>query len=206
MPLTKNTGARLVLSLLTIVLLYSCQKETTITGVPPVAHFTYTSVAAVPATVQFTNLSTSPAGTTSIFKWDFGDGTQLLSTDATHTYTQLGAYIVTLIQIPSSGTADSVRTTLVLSPDPGPAGVSNRVNGIQTADFNFVITSRAYTATFINTSTNAASYLWKFGDGATTTTDSSTVIHLYNTSGTYHVNLAATNSSGTDTSGAIISF
>lgn len=50
--------------------------------------------------------------------------------------------------------------------------------------------------TFINTSRNAVSYLWNFGDGATSAQFNPT--HTYNLDGTYLLKLRATGSAGVD--------
>jgi PKD repeat protein len=200
------SATTLFLVLGAVIALYSCNKGNGTDGEPPVAGFSYTSASTVPVTVQFVNTSTATAGGPSSFKWDFGDGTIAQTIDATHVYTQSGVYIIKLVQTPSTGAADSVAQVLSLSNIPGPAGISNRMHGIQGVSFISSISSRAYTVTFINSSANANNYLWKFGDGVTTTTDSATVVHTYMASGTYHVNLSASSSNSTDTSGATIIF
>lgn len=186
--------------------LFGCGKKDSNPDIPTQAKFAYVSLSSVPVTVAFVNTSTDPAGVTSAYRWDFGDGSSAQTQDATHTYTSPGVYIVRLFQTPSAGAADSVSMSLNLSSAPGPSGESNRLHGIQTASFTFSIISRAYSATFSNTSVNAGSYIWKFGDGTTSTTDSSIFTHKYMAAGTYHVHLTASGSNGTDTSGAIITF
>lgn len=49
---------------------------------------------------------------------------------------------------------------------------------------------------FLNTSTNATSYFWDFGDGTTSTSSNPT--HTYNFDGTYLLKLRVTGASGTD--------
>jgi PKD repeat protein len=51
--------------------------------------------------------------------------------------------------------------------------------------------------TFTNTSTNADSYLWDFGDGNTSTLSAPT--HIFNGAGVYQVKLVAYNQHGSDT-------
>ena len=197
----KTTYLFLTLSL--ALFLYNCQR-TDSPNDNPVAGFSYTSMGSFPVTVQFVNTSTTPGGS-STFKWNFGDGTPMTTTtDAIHVYTQPGTYQVTLIQTPPAGAADTAMRYLILGFPQGPGGSSVRLNGLSTADFNFTITSRTHVAAFLNTSSDASSYLWNFGDGTTSTTESP--VHTHNAAGTYHVNLSATNSSGTDTCGTTIIF
>lgn len=59
------------------------------------------------------------------------------------------------------------------------------------ATANFTVSQTGLTATFTNTSTNASSYLWDFGDGMTSTF--ANPIHTYASAGTYQVTLSATN-------------
>ena len=65
---------------------------------------------------------------------------------------------------------------------------------------SFVVSSETYLAgdgvIFTNTSTNASSYLWEFGDGTSSTQESP--IHIYTESGTYTVTLTAINADGSD--------
>lgn len=93
--------------------------------------------------------------------------------------------------------------TFSLSHNTGVAGVPRFGNGdFLIAKFNTCITPVAnfsktqnlLTATFTNTSVNAASIQWNFGDGATAT--GNTVSHTYGTSGYYTVCLIATSECG----------
>ena len=56
---------------------------------------------------------------------------------------------------------------------------------------NFSITLEGLTATFNNTSVNALSYFWDFGDGTTST--EANPVHTYATTGAYSVQLSAAN-------------
>ena len=58
----------------------------------------------------------------------------------------------------------------------------------------FTATSSGLTATFIDNSSSASSYLWDFGDGATST--ASNPSHIYASAGTYTICLTVTNACG----------
>ncbi len=135
---------------------------------------------------QFTNTSVAPAGkpfTGQSFVWDFGDGTfDTTIQPQSHTYAAQGTYIVKLSLIDSNycNAPDEVVDTI-------------RIAANVKAQFTTPPAGCApYTATFNNTSLAGQSFLWNFGDGATSTDDSPT--HLYNTPGTYNVSLKATDS------------
>src|SRR5690606_3494060 len=63
---------------------------------------------------------------------------------------------------------------------------------------NFSVTVEDSTAKFFNSSLNAASYLWDFGDGNGSTTPDTSHTHTYTNSGAYTVTLTVTNICGTD--------
>jgi hypothetical protein len=69
------------------------------------------------------------------------------------------------------------------------------VYDIPVADFTYVVNE--FVVSFINTSDNATSYLWNFGDGITSTQKHP--IHTYATSGSYTVTLTAYNDICEDT-------
>ncbi len=153
------------------------------------ANLGFTSAKLPPCTslaFQFTNTSTAPANkpfTNSSFVWDFGDGTfDTTIQPQPHTYAAQGTYIVKLSLIDSNycNAPDELVDTI-------------RIAANVKAQFTTPPAGCApYTATFNNTSLAGQTFLWNFGDGATSTDDSPT--HLYNTPGTYNVSLKATDS------------
>lgn len=70
------------------------------------------------------------------------------------------------------------------------------------ANANFTFTQNLLTATFTNTSTNASTYLWDFGDGMTST--ETNPVHTYASPGTYTVTLSATNECRTNNKTATV--
>lgn len=71
---------------------------------------------------------------------------------------------------------------------------SFQLTPIQNVTASFSSSVSSLTVTFTNTSVNATSYLWNFGDGNTSTLANPT--HTYANSGTYTVVLTATNACG----------
>ncbi len=139
-----------------------------------------TIYACAPFTV---NLSDSSAGAVS-WAWDFGDGTTSGQQNPTHTYTQPGVYTVSL-QTTASGTG--------CDQDIPNYGVFVISGGI--ADFTFTVTKcPPYVANFFDSSFNAVSWFWEFGDGKTSTLQNPT--HTYANPGSYSVSLTITTADG----------
>lgn len=111
------------------------------------------------------------------YSWSNGPITALDSIAPTAT-TQ---YTVTVGDGCGSSVTDTVNVTVNMPPT---AGASQSVNN--------------YVATFTNTSTNASSYSWDFGDGSPLDSQANPS-HTYGASGNYTVTMIATNSCGSDT-------
>jgi PKD repeat protein len=139
---------------------------------PLVANF---SAVATDLTATFTNTS---ANATS-YAWDFGDGAGTSTEEnPTHTYAAGGIYTVKLV---ASNATESVETTRQITViDPAAAPVASF-----TSEANFL------EVTFTNTSANATSYTWDFGDSLGTSTDENP-IYTYTNAGTYTVKVVAT--------------
>lgn len=132
--------------------------------------------------VSFVDESTS-----NVISWDwsFPGGTPNVSSQENPqiVYNSPGTYPVTLIVASTAGN-DTITTTdyITVGPDPV-AGFTDLISGND--------------ITFTNTSSDATSYSWDFGDGGSSTeTDP---IHTYASDGAYTVELIATNACGSDT-------
>ncbi len=135
-----------------------------------------------PLTVQFSDQSDNNV---TAWQWTFAGGDPASSTEQNPvvTYADPGVYDVQL-EVSNSQYSDLlVKTGYITVEDVPEAG--------------FTVLSDDLTATFTNTSQNADSWLWNFGDDETST--ESDPVHTYQFAGAYLVTLVATNECGSDT-------
>ncbi len=88
-------------------------------GTPPMASFTHNGPVEVGETAVFTNSST---GGNLSYLWDFGDGQSSTQMNPTHSYNQVGRYMVTLTATNSAGSDQFTTTIEVVEPSDPPAG------------------------------------------------------------------------------------
>ncbi len=138
-------------------------------------------------TTTFTDLST---GSPTSWDWDFGDGTTLSGVkNPTHTYSSGGPYTVTLTVGGPYGAGVKVKSNYITV-----------YYTVPVANFTASTTSgpSLLDVSFTNSSTGIIdTWLWDFGDGATSTDQNPT--HQYSTPGVYTVKLTATGPGGTNT-------
>ncbi len=157
--------------------------QTVTIATPPTAGFSATPTADCgPLTVQFTSVSS--ANSTDFF-WEFPGGTPTTSTaqNPVVVYNTPGTYSVTLTVSNAQGSNSATQT--------------NYITVFEDAAASFTSTTNGASVQFTNTSSNATTYLWDFGDGNSSTTENPT--HTYTTDGTYTVTLTASNSCGAST-------
>lgn len=127
--------------------------------------------------------NTSKAGGSTTYNWQFGDGKTFNGqTPPPHEYDDTGTYTITLILN-----------------DPAACNPNDTVS--KTVSFNTLYVEAGFEgppivceksgAQFNNRSENALSFLWKFGDGRTST--ESNPQHAYDTAGTYIITMYAYN-------------
>jgi PKD repeat protein len=191
----KNTVPHLFLAIIATLMLTTCSLDKiddlkSGNGCPnaPVANFTPDKAnCAAPCTVTFTNAST---GATT-YAWDFGAGGGT-STDAapSHTFTTAGTYSVRLIATGAGGCKDTTnRDIIIVTPGAMPVAAFTITNNACFAACQMV---------FTNTSVDATSFSWDFGDGTPVVTQTNPT-HTFELPGDYNVKLTATNSGGSDT-------
>lgn len=132
----------------------------------------------------FTNTSTSGAWGASRYKWNFGDGFTSTIAAPSHVYALPGYYTVTLFDTSAPGCfASFARSSYIHAYTPANIAFS-------TPDVFFC--KPPGTSHFTNTSTGfpGLTYLWRFGDGGTSSAASP--VHTYTTAGSYPVTLIIT--------------
>ncbi|KAF5050001.1 PKD domain protein [anaerobic digester metagenome] len=164
-------------------------------GDAPVANFTAIPTSGdSPLNVTFTDAST---GSPTSWAWDFENDGTIDSTErnATFTYTTASTYTVNLTVANEAGSNTTVKTDYITVSSGGSGGdapVANFTANVTSGDAPLAV---AFTDLSTNTPT---SWAWDFeNDGITDSTEQNPV-HIYNTVGTYTVNLTVTNDAGSD--------
>lgn len=155
---------------------------------PPQANFSFNASGdCAPATVQFTNQSSSNATS---FLWSFPGGNPSSSnqTNPVVTYSTAGTYHVTLIAFSPAG-ADTLSWPAFIDFGMAP-------------DAHFLISTDGLQVEFTNSTSGASDYFWDFGDGEFSSL--ANPVHVYPDFGTYTITLIATNECGPDTSSITI--
>jgi gliding motility-associated-like protein len=119
------------------------------------------------------------------YNWEFGDGGVLFGAMATsHSYMAPGNYTVKLYAR-NMGGCDTTMTKIITVKPPFP----------QITDITNTCMGNRGDVTFTQTSVQATTVVWNFGDGQTSTTPGTqaSITHNYKKTGTYNVTLAATN-------------
>ncbi len=144
-----------------------------------------TSKGCTPITIHF--LTDSSNATT--WLWNFGDSTTSIIPNPNHTYTNAGTYFITVILMNDTGFCKSLADTVILS-DTIAVAAPVIINA------NFVPSPRSgcppLTIDVVNTSSNATSYYWDFGNGVTST-DAFPPRMMYLDSGNFFITLIAYN-------------
>jgi PKD repeat protein len=126
----------------------------------------------------FTNSSDS-----SMYYWEFGDGSYGFGGVVSHTYSSSGSYNVTLDGYTHHGAcqclcASTISSDVIVVPNgcPNYTLINKKVNGNQVA-----FTAKNFPTPSI--------FSWNFGDGTTTTTSSPFITHTYQHNGVYNFNV-----------------
>lgn len=156
----------------------------------PVAVFSADSLAGcAPLPVNFSDLSTVPAPSViTSWSWDFGDSTTSTAQNPSHQYTAPGLYSVTLTVTTAAGCAQTIVMNNYIS-----------VYALPIAAFTASpqpTTILTPTISFFDQSTNAASWLWNFGDLAASSSTLQNPQFTYPDPICYQITLNVTSSDG----------
>lgn len=146
------------------------------------------NIACLPATIQFTDISTDPGGTIVKWEWDFGDGTTSNLQNPQKTYTTAGFYTISLSVTSSTGCTGFNAAYRYI----------RVVSGV-TADFSFSrdsVCHAPFGVSFLNETAGPGtmSYSWDFGNSTTSTQQNPST--TYANTGTFNVKLTATSEFG----------
>ena len=154
----------------------------TVSPAPSAGFSANLTTACAPATIQFTDLSTTPPGITILsWEWNFGDGGTSTLQNPSHTYTSTGFYTVSLKITSSTG----CNSTAVIG------NYIRIVSGI-TTNFTFLAPSTC-TAPFVvsfqdqSSGPGTLTYTWNLGNGNTSNLPNPTT--TYPAAGNYTVQL-----------------
>ncbi len=161
----------------------------------PVAGFVYSQTqVSAPTSAIFSNTSVNAVS----YLWNFGDQAskgmnESTEKDAAHYYQKAGSYVVTLVATNAEGKSDKFTQTIVVEGPPKPPTA-----GFKIASSSFISPS---SVVFTNTSADADSYSWDFGDpGSDNSSREKDPIHTYVKPGQYKVTLRAASSKSPETS------
>lgn len=133
-------------------------------------------------TVDFENQSTGTPPPT-VWSWNFGDGGTSTDRHPTHVYHELGKYNVSLSVTNALGTCVFMKDNAVLFTNPIP--------DFEKAKLEYC---RGEGVTIANTTKNALTYQWDYGDGRRSDFFSPTIV--YENAGTYDITLFAMDAYG----------
>ena len=160
------------------------QKNITVYATPQASFIPTPLTQLFPSTTVSVN-NTTPIGAWN-YAWNFGDTTFSNSQNPPpHVYNSWGIYDITLI-VSSANCIDSITQTIVIDAPPPIAVFTGPAQGCRPLEVQFV-----------NNSQYADTYLWNFGDGATSTQQSPN--YTYYNSGVYTVSLTVFGPGGQDT-------
>ncbi|MCC7297735.1 MAG: DUF2341 domain-containing protein [Bacteroidia bacterium] len=154
-------------------------RKTIIVNPSPKASFTATN-SCLDAAPTLANLSSISAGTLT-YKWNLGNGTFSTAQTPAPTYAQSGSYNIRLIATANTGCTDSTNKDIVIYSMP-------------VAQFSATEECLGTPTEFTNYSVDAASNLWNFGGGNTSTSMNPT--YTYPGPGNNNVTLTVTSPNG----------
>jgi PKD repeat protein len=153
---------------------------------PPTAGFTFSVTDLI---VDFTDTSSDSNGSVVSWNWDFGDGSNSIDQNPTHTYETGGTYTVVLDISDNDGGMDSATQLVTVT---APVGGGNTP---PVANFSYSCNGRDCSFSSDSTDDNGITgYAWDFGDSNGSNDENP--LHTYASQGNYTVSLTVTDAEG----------
>ena len=154
----------------------------------PTANFTFSNNCSG-APIQFTDNSVVNGATITSWSWDFGDGTGSNQQNPTHQYASNNTYSAVLTVSTASGCTSTITQQVVIN------------TNIPSALFSANAVCEGSPMLLVDQTSGGqlTNWNWNFGDpasGAGNTSNAQNPSHTFSTSGTFHVTLDVTNSTG----------
>lgn len=134
----------------------------------------------------FSDFSSIPTGSIVNWHWDFGDGTTEDNQNPVHMYPYSGYYDVSLTETSDSGCVYTYTRLAAVNVYAGPS--ADFTSNAELADDNYPFVQ------FYNQTSTAGQFYWNFGDGDTSAYFAPN--HLYDSVGTYEVQLITIDNNG----------
>ncbi len=159
---------------------------------PPAANANGPYSGTAGAAISFSSSGSSDSdGSIAAYSWSFGDGSGSSQANPSHSYATAGSYSVSLTVTDNGGAthSDITSASIAAAPNQAPTADANgSYNGTTGNPISFFSTGSS------DSDGTIASYLWDFGDGATSTSANPT--HSYTAAGGYSVSLTVTDNDG----------
>ena len=141
--------------------------------------------------ISFYSTTRAPSGVAMRYKWDFGDGSSILTTTAyytSHYYSSAGTYTAKVVTL-----WVDTSTSSILCSDSTTRSVTVAALSCANDTARFSTTGMGYTISFYSPSRPPAPilmrYTWYYGDGSSYSSYSYSTSHTYSSSGTYTAKL-----------------
>lgn len=170
-------------------------------GEVPTARITVSTTSGeAPFTVVFDGAdSFDPNGDALTYSWDFGDGTVASGVSVSNEYTAIGSYTAVLTVQDDDGNSDSDEVEITVT-EPNLAPVATISATPISGDVPLVVSFDGSGSSDPNIN-DELSYVWDFGDGATSTDESPT--HTYTQAGLYSATLTVSDGAGLTDAAAV---
>lgn len=133
------------------------------------------------STTNFTNTSSEPASGTTVYTWNFGDGTTTADKDPSHDFGETGSFRVSLNATNTNGCSSDLSKNLKVLPEP-------------IVDFSVSDGCAGEETVFLNKTKSTSgdiSYTWNFGDGNSSNDVIPTHVYSPSSATTFNVVLTA---------------